>query len=95
MLINDKNAVSKLKNAAIKIIGEENVLEQEYPHMGVESFAYFAMERPSAFYFLGTGNKEKGTDKSAHSSLFDIDEDALPLGVAIQCQSALDYLTME
>ena len=63
--------------------------------MGVESFAYFAMERPSAFYFLGTGNKEKGTDKSAHSSLFDIDEDALPLGVAIQCQSALDYLTME
>ena len=94
-LINDDDSVDLVKNAAIKVLGEENVIEQKNPSMGVESFAYFAMERPSAFYFLGTGNKEKGTDKSAHSSLFDIDEDALPLGVAIQCQSALDYLTME
>lgn len=94
-LTNDDDSVDLVKNAAIKVLGEENVIEQKNPSMGVESFAYFAMERPSAFYFLGTGNKEKGTDKSAHSSLFDIDEDALPLGVAIQCQSALDYLTME
>lgn len=94
-LTNDDDCVDLVKNAAVKVLGEENVIEQKNPSMGVESFAYFAMERPSAFYFLGTGNKEKGTDKSAHSSLFDIDEDALPLGVAIQCQSALDYLTME
>ena len=93
MLINDKNAVSKLKNAAIKIIGEENVLEQEYPHMGVESFAYFANEVPSVFYFLGCRNEEKGIIHPAHSSLFDIDEDALIVGVAIQCQMVLDYLT--
>lgn len=93
MLINDKNAVSKLKNAAIKIIGEENVLEQEYPHMGVESFAYFANEVPSVFYFLGCRNEKKGIIHPAHSSLFDIDEDALVIGVAIQCQIVLDYLT--
>ena len=93
MLINDKNSVNKLRNAAIKIIGEENVLEQEYPHMGVESFAYFANEIPSVFYFLGCRNEEKGIIHPAHSSLFDIDEDALIVGVAIQCQMVLDYLT--
>lgn len=93
VLINDKNSVNKLRNAAIKVIGEENVLEQEYPHMGVESFAYFANEIPSVFYFLGCRNEEKGIIHPAHSSLFDIDEDALMIGVAIQCQMVLDYLT--
>lgn len=93
MLINDKNSVNKLRNAAIKVIGEENVLDQEYPHMGVESFAYFANEIPSVFYFLGCRNEEKGIIHPAHSSLFDIDEDALMIGVAIQCQMVLDYLT--
>lgn len=93
VLINDKNSVNKLRNAAIKVIGEENVLEQEYPHMGVESFAYFANEIPSVFYFLGCRNEEKGIIHPSHSSLFDIDEDALMIGVAIQCQMVLDYLT--
>lgn len=93
MLINDKSTMNKLKNAAIKVIGEQNVLEQEYPHMGVESFAYFANEIPSVFYFLGCRNEEKGIIHPAHSSLFDIDEDSLGIGVAIQCQMVLDYLT--
>ena len=46
-------------------------------------------------HFLGTANESKGTFKAAHSNLFDIDEDAIPLGVAIQCEAALSYLTME
>ena len=61
--------------------------------MGVESFAYFANEVPSVFYFLGCRNEKKGIIHLAHSSLFDIDEDALVIGVAIQCQIVLDYLT--
>jgi metal-dependent amidase/aminoacylase/carboxypeptidase family protein len=61
--------------------------------MGVESFAYFAKERPAAFYFLGTKNVAKNTDKPAHSSLFDIDEESLPLGVALQCDISYEYLT--
>lgn len=93
VLINDRDSVAKLKNTAIDIIGEENVLEQEHPHMGVESFAYFANETPSVFYFLGCRNEEKGIIHPAHSSMFDIDEDALMIGVAIQCKMALDYLT--
>lgn len=93
-LINEDSAVSLIRNSAKDIIGEENVLEQPNPSMGVESFAYFAMERDSAFYFLGTGSVAKDSFRPAHSSLFDIDEEALPIGVAIQCKAAFDYLTL-
>ncbi|MEQ8154534.1 MAG: M20 family metallopeptidase [Clostridiaceae bacterium] len=92
-LYNNDDMVDVLKESAEMIIGKENIYEQEAPFMGVESFAYFAMERDAAFYFLGIGNKEKGIDKPIHNALFDIDERALPVGVAIQCQTAFNYLT--
>lgn len=92
-LYNNEEVLEKVKKSASCILGADNIEVQQNPSMGVESFAYFANERPSAFYFLGTGNKVKNTDKPAHSSLFDIDEDALPLGVAMQCDIAYEYLT--
>jgi len=91
-LYNDDEKVDIVRKCAAEVIGSENVIEQKFPKMGVESFAYFAMERPSAFYFLGTGNKDKDTLQPAHSSLFNIDEDALPIGVAIQAAAAFEYL---
>ncbi|MBU3136728.1 amidohydrolase [Clostridium gasigenes] len=93
-LYNDDNMVSILKRSAETIIGNENILNQENIKMGVESFAYFAEQRPSVFYFLGTGNNEKHTSYPAHSSLFDIDEDAIAVGIAIQCQLVSNYLTI-
>lgn len=92
-LYNDDDMVELFKVGAEKIIGKENVLPQKNPKMGVESFAYFANERPAVFYFLGSGNKEKNIVYPAHSSLFDIDESCLPLGVAMQCQMVFEYLT--
>lgn len=92
-LYNNATMVERVKYVGKELLGVENVVEQKYPSMGVESFAFFAMERTSAFYYLGTGNRTKGTDKAAHSNLFDIDEDAIPLGVAMQCGIAYDYLT--
>ena len=94
-LYNDDFMVDLFKKSAVKILEKENVLEQKYPKMGVESFAYFANERPSVFYFLGSGNKEKNIIYPAHSSLFDIDEECLHLGVAMQCQLVYDYLTRD
>jgi len=92
-LYNEDGAVDRVRKSAEAILGKENVVEQQNPSMGVESFAYFAQERPAAFYFLGTKNVTKNTDKPAHSSLFDIDEESLPLGVALQCDIVYEYLT--
>lgn len=92
-LYNNDKMVERVKYIGNNLLGEGNVVEQKHPSMGVESFAFFAMERNSAFYYLGTGNEIKETDKAAHSNLFDIDEDAIPIGVAMQCGIAYDYLT--
>ena len=91
-LYNEDNCVDLVLESAEKVLGKENVLDQKDPKMGVESFAYFAMERPAAFYFLGSGNKAKHTDEPAHSNLFNIDEDCIPIGVAIQATAAYNYL---
>lgn len=92
-LYNDDDMVDLLEKSAIEILGVENVKLQKNPKLGVESFAYFANEVPSVFYFLGIRNEKKGIIHSAHNNLFDIDEDALPIGVAIQCEIAVNYLT--
>jgi len=44
------------------------------------------------FYWLGCGNKDKGIIHPAHSSLFDIDEDCLPIGVAVHCAAAYEFI---
>jgi amidohydrolase len=92
-LYNNDDILDLVESTAKSIVGEENIRKLESPSMGVESFAYFSMERPSAFYFLGVRNEEKGIVHPAHGSLFDIDEDALPIGVAIQCKAVFDYLS--
>lgn len=91
-LYNDDNMYNLFLNSVTKVVNEENVIKLDNPNMGVESFAYFSMESPSLFYYLGVKNEEKGIVNPAHGSLFDIDEDSLPIGVAIQCQLAVDFL---
>lgn len=91
-LYNDDKMIGLVEETAKVLIGKENIKSLESPSMGVESFAYFSMERPSAFYFLGVRNEEKGIIHPAHGSYFDIDEDALPIGAAIQSKAAFDFL---
>jgi amidohydrolase len=91
-LYNNDETTKVTLNSAEQVIGKENIKMLENPSMGVESFAYFSMERPSSFYYLGCGNASKGIIHPAHGSLFDIDEDCLPIGVAIQCRTAYELL---
>ncbi|MGL4451679.1 MAG: M20 metallopeptidase family protein [Sarcina sp.] len=92
-LINNEECVKLIREAGKSIIGEKNILSQQVPKLGVESFAYFSRKVDSAFYFLGIRNENKECIYPAHSSLFKIDEDALKIGVAIQCQAIFNYLT--
>lgn len=91
-LHNDDQMASLLISSADKVISQDKIEILKNPSMGVESFAYFSMERPSAFYYLGTRNENKGTTCPAHNVGFDIDEDALAIGVAVQCATVFDFL---
>lgn len=94
-LFNNKEMTNKLKDIAENILGYDNVLRKKQVSLGVESFSYFANERPSVYYYLGTRNINKNTDEPAHGNYFDVDEDAIPIGVALQCSFIYDYLTSE
>lgn len=88
-LINDPELVDLVAETAIDVLGPESVTWKQHPSMGVEDFAYFTAARPGVFYHLGCGNTRKGISSPLHTPTFDIDEDCLPLGVAMQIALAL------
>lgn len=57
--------------------------------MGAEDFSFFALRVPSCFYTLGCAS-DPAASAPHHSSTFDIDEAALPNGVAMMTALAFD-----
>lgn len=91
-LYNDDTLYNTFKLTASNIVGTNNVVLLDNPSMSVESFAYFSNERPSVFYYLGCKTPNSKIVNPAHSSCFDIDENCLPIGVAIHCELASKIL---
>jgi amidohydrolase len=77
-----------------RVLGEDNV-QSRPPQMGAEDFSYFANQVPGFYYFLGVANQEKGITEALHTPAFDIDEDALVVGVKTMAGVVLDYLERE
>jgi amidohydrolase len=63
-----------------------------YVTMVGEDFCEFANRVPAAFYFIGAGNSDKAADYPHHHACFNIDEDALPIGVEMHVRTALAFL---
>ena len=91
-LVNTDEIVDIVRDSGEGVLGADNVIMLKTPRLGGEDFAYFAKAAPSAFYRLGCGNIEKGIVHGAHSCRFDIDEDCLVFGTALQVQNVLTFL---
>lgn len=91
-LICDPAMTEHVCQTAKDILGENHIITMPHGNLGCESFAYFTEAREGAFYWMGTGNPEKGIDKPLHSSSFDIDEDALAVACAMHAAVAYQYL---
>jgi amidohydrolase len=61
--------------------------------MAAEDFAYYSQIIPACFYRLGTRNEKKGIVSSVHTPTFDIDEDALSIGVGLMAYLAVKKLS--
>lgn len=94
-LVNHDAAVDAIEAVVRETLGADRILWKEKPSMGVEDFSYFLKERPGAFYNLGCGNPALGITSPLHSPTFDIDEECLVLGVALQAGLALRFLEGE
>jgi len=91
-LINNDKIVDILVKESKKIIGDKNTVNLVDPVMGGEDFSEYLKIVPGSFFRLGTANHEKGTDYSQHSPMFDVDDDALSIGMKILGATALEYL---
>jgi amidohydrolase len=70
-------------------------VERPQPTMGGEDFAYFAQRVPGLLIRLGVRSESSGAVHPAHSPLFRIDEDALPVGVATLVLFARSFVAVD
>ena len=89
VLVSDAKVMDTVKNIAVEVVGEDNVIDKEKAGMGAEDFAYFAQKIPAAFIWIGARNKKKDFVNLMHSPKFDFDEDVLPMGVKMLCGFAM------
>jgi amidohydrolase len=88
-LVNDKQMVERLLAAAREVGFAEDDFVSLPIQGGGEDFAYFAQKVPAAFAFLGARNEGLGCHYPHHHARFNLDESAMPLGVALLAQVAL------
>ncbi|MCL5874154.1 MAG: M20 family metallopeptidase [Candidatus Thermoplasmatota archaeon] len=86
-LVNDEKFARVVDSVASKYVKQVNA----NPTMGGEDFAFYCSRVPSAFAFLGTG-KIQGKEVSKHSSVFDINEEALKYGLLLHL-SAIEAIS--
>jgi len=89
--VNDQALARFSRPALERVFGKEHVRDVE-PQMVAEDFPSYGEKAPYFFFFLGTRNEEKGIPSINHTDAFDIDEDALPLGVRALATLAWEYL---
>lgn len=87
-LTNDPALTEKCIALAKECLGERNVTDVPMM-MTTEDFAYYSQKIPACFYRLGTSNSEKGIKAKQHTSIFNIDENAMKIGM-----ETMTYLTI-
>ncbi len=90
-LKNDETLGAQLTAFLEEYAGAEHVLPRDI-WMASEDFAYYSQERPSFFYLLGVRNENKEACSALHTPTFNVDEDALELGMGLMAYAALRWL---
>jgi amidohydrolase len=86
---NHPEAVELIRSSASDLLGVERVVLPD-KGLGAEDFGCFTERVPGAMFNLGT--LVAGDERFGHNPLFDIDESAMPIGVAVFAEAVLRYL---
>jgi amidohydrolase len=92
--VNDADVAAQVTATAAALLGEQSSAVMPVPLMGAEDFSYVLERVPGAMAFLGACPPEldPATAPGNHSNYVRFDEDALPNGVAMYAQMALQAL---
>ncbi len=91
-VFNDVEMTDMLESVGQRVLGADKVHRIANPSMGGEDFAYFAEKVPAIFFRLGAANEAKDCIYPGHHPKYNFDEDAIPVGMAVMAEAALEYL---
>ena len=80
------------RTIAVNLLGLSNACLIYAPQTGGEDFAFYLQHVPGCFAGLGMANADIGATHFVHTPFFKVDEDALPIGVAMHVGFALQSL---
>jgi amidohydrolase len=89
-LVNDPAMSTLVREVAAGLVGEDSLVEEKT--LGGEDMGEFLDRVPGCFAFVGAQNADRGIDAPHHHPAFDLDEDALSLGVELMLAVARRYL---
>ena len=81
-VLNNEALTAAARTKAASFVGKDNVEETEL-RMGAEDFAFYSHKIPGCFFRLGTGNIAKGITAGVHTPNFNIDEEAIEIGMGM------------
>lgn len=87
-VINDERITGLVASAAAGAFGDRAVVEAE-PSLGGEDFSFYLDQVPGSYTRLGVASPDAVDPPALHTSLFDIDERALAVGVRLLVHSVL------
>ena len=90
-VINDPRVTDAVERAAQQVVGPANIIKG-WRNRFADDVALFMAAVPGCLMLLGTGNAAEGITEIWHRPAFDVDEDALPIGVHILSLAALELL---
>jgi amidohydrolase len=88
-MFNDPATAKLIREVGTELIGARNT-ETSKPQMGAEDFSYMLQKAPGAMFNLGA--KLDDIHRPHHSPIFDIKEDAMPIGAAALAETAVRLL---
>lgn len=86
---NDERLTVFCKKTAVEYLCETNV-KTVPQQMTAEDFGWYSQKIPACFYRLGTANPDKNIYSKQHTATFDIDENAMQLGIGL-----MSYITLK
>jgi amidohydrolase len=91
---NDPVVGERLRKLFTPLLGE-NALHTDERTMGSEDVGLFMGDIPGMYFFLGAMDQTRDAYYGHHHPRFSIDEDALPLGVALLSTAVASYVLPE
>ncbi len=90
--VNDPEVTALVRGAAEATVGAAHIPAGDQRQSVSDDMADFLAAVPGCYFLVGAGNPERGIDAPHHSNRFDIDEDALPIGVEVLARAVLSFL---